>query len=451
MLQLFVSLLATALSPAAQDESHFAFVGPFSKFMVEGKTPAPVSSGLPFSIVLSEGGKTVVGGPYELKIGGSSKPLTLTLEGLRFENGHITAKAKLVNKSGAAVEGVRLDIVGASETYKDASETKTRAQKVSQPSPLSFGDLAADEDTGPLDVDISTLTFAPDTVQVTVTGVISGLQYVRTISVEEASPGGQIEVDSADRVFLQDLVNHRVLRMKSDGKNVETAAKLPNQTASMAVNKVTGEIAAACGQGKIHLFTKSGDDRDPIDSSKGYDWNACWLRYDSRGSIWASAGSIVRVGASGKVEALIEKLGDFSAESPGFDVAPDGALYAVAENTLFRTTDDGKKAKRIATGPSWRLGQLTEPRSARVDAKGNVYVVEMESDTEAARISVFDKDGNFVRAFGRGSKTRPNPDEQHEAQVFQPGDVAFGPDGKVYVSCARHGGGAAFVLIFQPF
>jgi hypothetical protein len=138
------------------------------------------------------------------------------------------------------------------------------------------------------------------------------------------------------------------------------------------------------------------------------------------------------------------------------DVDPAGNMWVVSglekDRFLFRIEAGGKKGKRLLAGPDWHLGALDVPQSVRLDPAGNVYVAEQgEEGTEAARLSVFDKNGRFLRVFGRGGAA-PRADEVLPGQVWRPVDLAFGEGGRLYVACANDGGFSKhLMLMFQPF
>jgi len=460
---LVAALSAAAFPALAQDEAkaHFAYIGPLSSLMPEGKTPGSVSAGLPFTIVLKDGGRTVAGGSYDLKIPGADMPLKLTLANLKCDGGHVTAQAKVENGTGSAVEGVRLDISGAIETYKAKDDQgkevlKTRPQKVAIASPLHFGDIANSQDNGELALDASAVTFAPETTEIAVNGIVSGLRYERALDLPDVATNGQIDVDAKGRVYVSSTAGNQVARIDNDGKNLAVAAKLPDQCKGMAVNRLTGDIAATCGNnGKVFIFAAGGDDKGTIAEAQGLDNYPSWMRYDSKGTLWGTVTSGPwHFGADGKPIEKVLKAGDYdiNSDSP-FDVVSDGTIYVVSDQTLHRISPDRKTARRIAVGPGTKLGQLNAPIACRVDPNGNVYVTENDSESCSSRISVFDRQGNFVRVFGRGARTpAPGfPDEYHAAQVLAPSDVAFGPDGRVYVNTARKADGACHVFVFQPF
>ncbi len=458
-----VCVCLTPLTARTQEEAkaNFAYVGPLRALLAEGKTPAVVTIGLPFHITLTETGKTISAGSFDLSVPGAEKPLHLDLDGLKFEGGHLTAKAKVVNGTGAAVEGVRLDVIGATETYKAKDDQgkeilKTRSQSAHLDSPLHFGDIKAGEDNGELDFDASGLAFTPETTQIVVEGVVSGLRFEAVRAFPGASGSGEVAVDAQSRIYISSTGNS-VQRMDNDGSNVQVIAKPPDQCKGFALNPKTGEIAATCGNNtKIYLFTPSGDDKGSIGEDKGLDNFPSFLRYDASGALWGTVTSGPwKFGGDGKPVRKVTKAGDFDVDpDSAFDVLSDGTVYVISGKTLFQVAPDDKTAKRLATGPGRKPGQLINPASVRVDAAGNLYVAEQEGDngSDAARISEFDRNGNLIRIFGRGGKTPdPNyPDTMLTGQLSAPIDIAFGPDGRVYISFTSRTEGTA-VMIFRPF
>ncbi|MDQ3815285.1 MAG: hypothetical protein M3347_15295, partial [Armatimonadota bacterium] len=135
--------------------------------------------------------------------------------------------------------------------------------------------------------------------------------------------------------------------------------------------------------------------------------------------------------------------------------------YACVRDDVWKIDAAGKIVnKEFITGSDWHPGRVYNPRSARVDANGNIYVLEEmrngdENGTpetmtaEAARVSVFTKEGRLIRVWGRGGKA-PLQDEVWPGQIYHPVDLAFGPNGNIYVVCPIAGGNT-HVLAFQPF
>jgi YYY domain-containing protein len=104
-----------------------------------------------------------------------------------------------------------------------------------------------------------------------------------------------------------------------------------------------------------------------------------------------------------------------------------------------RGTENGQFSQLNETGEG------TGPGGLAVDAAGNVYV----ADTWNHRIQKFDKDGNFLLAWG-GFVSLADPvsagDAARDSKFYGPRGVAVGPDGNVYVTDT----GNKRVLIFDP-
>src|SRR5579871_5343860 len=115
------TLFSTTLTRpvCAQDAAgHFHYAGPLSKFQVEGATPGAVAGGLPFTVTVADNGATITPSSFDLKGPQWNSAAKLTLDGLKYAGGKLTATARIQNGSGSVLEGVRLDITGATEEYK---------------------------------------------------------------------------------------------------------------------------------------------------------------------------------------------------------------------------------------------------------------------------------------------------------------------------------------------
>ncbi len=470
-------LLISGLSPAAvraDDEpaataGHFGFVGPISRFAPEGgKAPAPVTSGLPFAIKIADNGSSVTPGKLDLVIPGVQDPLSMTLTGLKYDGGHLTGSLKLTNATGAVVEGLRLDVTGATETYpakddqgnalkdeKGNPVLKTREQKAEIASPLLFGDLPKGKDSPSLALDVSGIALAPDAIQVSVNGVLSGARLLNQWTSEEIVSPAEIVTDAKNRLYFADVVESRVLRCDLDGKNKSTVAKLPDQCLGVAVHPKTGQVyAIAINHPGIFKFTAGGEDDGKITSEDIP--NLGLLHTDSQGSLYGVGDRGIAVFDGEKFVRAIEKIGDFEVAPTGFDVAPNGTLWVCSNDSLFTVDSTGDNGKRIASGPDWHLGRVTGPTTCRVGPKGNVYVLEagidLEDKYEPPRLSVFDPQGRFVRAMGHAGATAKSDDEPLPGQIKYPIDLAFDADGHLVV-LGKVGGGnsASLIQVYQLF
>ncbi|MBZ5524055.1 MAG: hypothetical protein LAP21_17610 [Acidobacteriia bacterium] len=444
---------------SAQDDAsgHFRFSGPLSQLMAEGSKAAPVANGLPFSILITEGGAKVTLVSGNLKIPGATGPLTLTLDGLKYAGGNVMGSARLANATGSPVEGTRLDISGATEEYKAKDEkgnitVKTRHLAVGLPSSLFFGDLGAGEDFDTLPLSAGRISFTPDTNQITVNGVVSGLRYAGAFDVKDLGAPSAVDTDAQGRIYIGDVNGQRIVRTNSQGRNVEVLAKLEDQLQGMAVNSKTGDLAATRINSKaVYMFSNAGAPKGSFE----FDGYVSVLRFDRQGTLYGSQGHVWRF-SSQKAALDIGEVAAVELSARGIDVDAAGNIWIVSgleqDRHLFRVDSTGKKGVRVASGPGWKPGRLYVPQTVRIDAAGNAYVVELGDNKEAARISVFSKDGGFIRVFGRGGKTPPPEDKVLVGQLWRPADLAFGPDGKLYVACENDSAFSThLMLIFQPF
>ncbi len=102
------------------------------------------------------------------------------------------------------------------------------------------------------------------------------------------------------------------------------------------------------------------------------------------------------------------------------DTAADQVLvYDADTHKLIRRIGTGGKAHRL-TSP----GDFAMPTNAVVDKDGNLYV----ADTWNNRVEVFDADGQFIRAFGKGG--------DGPGRFARPKGIAIDSDGHIWVADA---------------
>lgn len=451
-----LGLLATA---ARSQGVPFHVSGPLASLLAPGASPAAHSAGLPFQIRLSAGGRQIEGGPFSLTVPDAPTPFRLTLEGASFAAGALSAKATIANGSGSPLEGLRLDLVRATETFtrKDATGkvvTETRPQKVLA-APLHFGDLGSTETSDALPLVATGLTFGAETTQILVHGVISGLRYEKTLENPTACGAGQIEIGERGDVYLADTCGQRIARLAPSGEI--TGVELPGETKGFARDARSGRLAASYGHYReIRLIGAERQVLGTIHDVQGLDTLPDFLRFDGRGKLWVEAGGeILRFGETARLEQRIRSIGGTDLHGIlSFDIARDGTLWVVSQGALFRLPAGGAPGARLVE-PGWRAGELTRPEAPRAAADGTVWVVEAADPTRGAaeRVSVFDREGRLVRIFGRGARAPlPGfPAAYHEAQVFQARDLAFGPKNRVYIAGRRPGKEGGYVLVFRRF
>src|SRR5436189_4269648 len=172
LLLILLSLFIAHFAIQEKTGGHFYYSGPLNQLTAENVKVASVSSGLPFAISITDNGAKISPTQFDLKLPGANSPIKLSFEGLKFQGGHMTGTAKLLNSSGSVIEGVRLDVLNAAEEFqsKDAQgnlTTATRNQAINLNSPLFFGDLATNESSEALAFDVSEIKLVPEARKIT--------------------------------------------------------------------------------------------------------------------------------------------------------------------------------------------------------------------------------------------------------------------------------------------
>lgn len=452
-------LCAYLLAFSSQAQPSFSFVGSMDSLLVSGKTAGPVSNGLPFQIVLSESGTKLSGTEFNLTPHGTDKTLKLSFPGLTYASGDLKGAAEINNSVGSSIQGVRVDITSAIETYKAKDDQgkdveKTRTVSIVAPSPLYFGDLADGESNGQIPFNLDGLKFNPATISIKVNGVVSGVRFDRSFTVPTVAADGQIDIDNKDRIYLSSTADDCVARIDNDGKNLVELCKLPDQCKGMAVNPVTGEIAANCGNhSTIYFFDANGTMTGSL-ADGVLDGYSDFQRYDLKGHLWTNVGSAYwGFDTSHKVTARVQKFGDFDITGGRFDVEPDGTMFSATEDSILYRKPDGTGGI-FAKGNGDKLGQLFGVISVRYAPDGLVYVVENgANNVTLGTITVFTPSGSVVRAFGRGAKKAMDnfPDGIWPSQLFNPSDIAFGRDGRIYVNSQNREDNGPKIMIYVPF
>ena len=151
------------------------------------------------------------------------------------------------------------------------------------------------------------------------------------------------------------------------------------------------------------------------------------------GSVWATdpqAHVVHKFSADGK---LLMTLG--TKGTPGDDTsrtafnqpngvgfAPNGDVYVsdgYVNSRIVHFTSDGKFVRIIGGKKGGAPGELQVPHGVAVDTQGRIIV----ADSDNKRVSVFDKDGRFVKTIAAPSR----------------GGVVAGADGTIYVSDVNAG------------
>lgn len=113
--------------------------------------------------------------------------------------------------------------------------------------------------------------------------------------------------------------------------------------------------------------------------------------------------------------------GEWTAAMSSIAIGPDGNIWTFNRGKIPVQvyTPEGKLVR------SWGEGMFRNPHTVRFDNAGNLWVIDTLSQT----VRKFSTDGKVLMTIG-------TPDQAGEDQTHmnQPNDVAFGPNGDIYVS-----------------
>lgn len=108
-------------------------------------------------------------------------------------------------------------------------------------------------------------------------------------------------------------------------------------------------------------------------------------------------------------------------ETPGVAVDAKGHVFVLhrGEHPIIEFTPDGKQVR------SWGEGLFIRPHSIRIDPQGNIWTV----DNDTHQVLKMDPSGRVRMVIGRRGVSG-----ETEENFNRPTDVAFGPNGEIYVS-----------------
>ncbi len=443
------TLFVASHNSTMEDAGHYAFVGPITKFLAEGSKPGVASGGLRLTFKVDKTGK-VISDAIELKEPYWSGPITIKLEGARFDAGHLTGAIKVHNGSGTALEGLRFEATDGKEEFKGSSgPVMIRPAAITLQDALLLGDLPAGADSDPQPFDVGGIVFSGDGRVMNVNMNISRLSFV---GLANLGPMARYQIDTDSKGLIYVTGGDRVVRLNGDGTNATDIVKR-DDIHGVGIDRTSGDILICSGDSTIVRYASDGGfkssltvDRDKIDPpTKG-------IRVDLTGRVYSGAG--------GKFIQCIEdgkKIWTGGADSDGlFDVDAKQNMFQVTYDGVTAYDKNGSEFGHFGAGPDWHLGRTLNPVSCRIDRVGQVYVLESgktEEDgagKEYPRISVFDSHGHIVRLFGRGGKAPAPEGKAPPFQVMGADDIAFGAKGRVYL-LGNHGGDDTCLYMFDPF
>jgi hypothetical protein len=455
----FVALLPFGVSQP--DADAFAYPGRIAQYASELAVVAPPSGGgIGFSVTLDAAGKVAPEAKFALSKPSWKGEGSLSLTGMAYSGGSLTGSFQVANTTPTVLEGIRVDWVDLVERYKgkDAEGKEvilSRSKALTSDGPWMTADLQPKQSSQVQAFKTSGIVLAPETVDVTLRGTVSGMALVGHLNISGSEDLFALDFDGRGRLYVTSNVNGAIYRMNPDGSGISTFATLPGGSISISVNRISGEvIAQSWNADRLFRFSATGQDAEGLmqdDDVPGLGGWASSARYARDGSLFCVFGGTFSKMAGKKPAFVLEGVGAFKFEDAlHYDFGPDGTIWIGTASTVFRVPADGKGGTRPIIGPSLKLGNVAGITALRCDAAGNVYVAERRDAEHYARISVFDSQGRFIRVFGRGDSKPPGEDEEiRTGQIHtQVRSMAFGPDGRLYFS---HGHLDQPIVVFEPF
>jgi hypothetical protein len=181
--------------------------------------PQPVTRGLSFALSFDGKGRSVVSGPYVLKVPGAKGSLRVVFDSAALNGGMLDAPFRLKNDSGADLLAVRVDLASVTESVRPEGQGAfTRTQDVAPPPPLAWDAIRAGGETPGELFRGGPLSFSPGTEAVVVLGVVSG------VAAGPANPKVDVRVPASKASACPGAV--RACRVDAEGNlwRIEPAA-----------------------------------------------------------------------------------------------------------------------------------------------------------------------------------------------------------------------------------
>lgn len=387
--------------------------GPFSDFLPPGADPAPVSRGLAFAITLSNGGASISGTRFELKVPGNGL-LALELEELKLEGGALKGSVGVKNKSGAVLMGLRLDLVSVTETVRgaktpggaDEPPTK-RPMAAALASPILFGDETVGGFSSGFPFRVAPIAFGADTELVTVIGVVSGLVWTAAPSVPGQETATAMDLGLDDFVYFANGTG--LIRSAPRASKFVPYAELPGPITGVSLDRKANVLLVSfTGGTALSAFPASGT---------------------------------LSATARARKEPSTRPFPIKTVPLTRFSVARDGSFWTLDDQGCSKLDPDGRVLLRVSERAGPGLLAAKAARALRATSSGGVLLAEPE------RITELDAQGRLVRVWGRGGKPS-DPSATLPGELRGIVDLALAPDGFVHV---LSGSGLQTIRVYRPF
>ncbi len=426
-----------------------------SEVLPLGTQVAPVTVGLAFAVALVDGGRRILSDRLDLRLPGGEGILRLHLEDAELDGGDLWARARLENTSSVGLVGLRLDVIGGSETIRERASDgrerldstgppvhESRPREFALPSPLHFGEVAAGDSSPALPLRVGPIVLADDTEIVVVLGVVTGFAEVATVSIPGVAGAVAIDVDARGRLFVADGPGRRILRLDADGSGVRELTGLDGEPLGLAVERRSGAFTVAVRGGTtVRPFSAAGKAGVPIPVVRPVGQ----LRLGRDGALVGLAvateetpAALVRIHGKGAGDA-VKLWDDGMPRATSFDGRLDGVTWVTTQaGALLRREPDGRTSLLDTAASAW-LGDEHKGVACRVDAEDNVIVLNQGVAGSETVVSVVDAEGRFLRAWLAVPPVVSG----------WPVDLAVGPDGILLVVFAAPADGMAAVRVYR--
>lgn len=206
------------------------------------------AAGLAFALTLSDGGRSMSGERFTLKVPGAKGPLVLVLEGPDFAGGSFVSPVRLKNDSDADLHAMTLGLDAATETLRGEKDMPgaSRAIPAAAVSPPAWDAIPKGTEAPAQLFRVSPVGFAPETLLVILLGSVHGIASAGAFEVEGAKRPTGVDVDSGGSLYVTDT-SGRIVRCGLDGRGaVEVNARPASKPEAQG-----GPCARARSQGLV--------------------------------------------------------------------------------------------------------------------------------------------------------------------------------------------------------